>query len=90
MASQRPIVATDLATHTQVLDQRSAVLVAPTADGLARGIGSVLEDARRGQGLAAEAARLVEANYSMPAYRRKVAGIYSWVEEQVRSKKART
>ncbi|MBN1917523.1 MAG: glycosyltransferase family 4 protein [Verrucomicrobia bacterium] len=84
MASQRPIVATNLATHTQVLDERSAVLVAPSSSGLARGIGSLLDNAALGQRLAGEAARLVEDNYSMPAYRRKVAEMYAWVEERVR------
>jgi glycosyltransferase involved in cell wall biosynthesis len=87
MAARRPIVATNLATHTQVLDEKSAVLVAPSASGLARGIGSVLSDAQLGRRLADEATRLVEENYSMPAYRRKVADIYGWVEEHVKKRR---
>jgi glycosyltransferase involved in cell wall biosynthesis len=38
MASGRPIVATDLPTHTQVLDAEAAILVPPTPGGLAEGI----------------------------------------------------
>jgi len=90
MAARRPIVATDLATHTQVLDEKSAVLVAPSSGGLARGIGLVLGDAVLGRRLAEEAARLVEENYSMPSYRRKVVDIYGWVEEQVKKKRRRS
>ncbi len=84
MAAQRPIVATDLATHTQVLDERSAVLVAPTADAIASGIASVLDDAALGARLAQAAARDVEEKYSMPAYRRKVEAMYAWIEERIR------
>jgi glycosyltransferase involved in cell wall biosynthesis len=83
MAAQRPIVATNLPTHTQVLDERSAVLVPPTADAIARGIGAVLDDEGLAARVAEAAAREVEAKYSMPAYRRKVEAMYAWIEERV-------
>jgi glycosyltransferase involved in cell wall biosynthesis len=47
LRSGRPIVATDITSHTQVLDHTSATLVAPTAPGLADGISSVLAAGRR-------------------------------------------
>jgi glycosyltransferase involved in cell wall biosynthesis len=84
MAAQRPIVATKLRTHTQVLDEESAVLVSPTADGLAAGIASVLDHHVLGKRVADAAARLVDEKYSMPAYRRKVAAMYAWIEEKLR------
>ncbi len=83
MAARRPIVATRLPTHTQVLDENSAVLVAPTAEGIAAGITSVFDDHALGTRLADAAARIVEADYSMPAYRRKVAAMYAWIEEMI-------
>ncbi len=43
LRSGRPIVATDILSHTQVLGEQDCVLVPPTAVGLANGIGSVLE-----------------------------------------------
>jgi glycosyltransferase involved in cell wall biosynthesis len=90
MAAQRPIVATNLPTHTQVVDERSAMLVPPTADGLARGIIAVLDDGALGARLAATAAAVVDERYSMPAYRRKVAEIYAWVEEKVKRRRHRS
>ena len=84
MAAKRPIVATDLPTHTQVLDERSAVLVAPAAEVMARGIEALLDDKTLGVHLADNAAREVEEKYSMPAYRRKVEAMYAWIEERIR------
>lgn len=84
MAAKRPIVATDLATHTQVLDERSAVLVAPAAEAMARGIEALLDDKTLGKRLAEAAAREVEQKYSLPAYRRKVEAMYAWIEERIR------
>ena len=84
MAAQKPIVATSLPTHTQVLDETSAVLVAPTAEAIASGIVRVLTDDALAGRLAEAAAREVEAKYSMPAYRRKVEAMYAWVEERIR------
>jgi glycosyltransferase involved in cell wall biosynthesis len=44
LRSGRPIVATDILSHTQVLDRHTCVLVPPTAAGLADGIGGVLDE----------------------------------------------
>ena len=57
MASGRPIVATDLPTHTDVLDESSAILVPSTAEGLAQGIAQVLADPERASRLGHEARR---------------------------------
>ena len=46
LASGKPVVATRLPTHTQLMDDSIAVLVEPTAAGLAGGIRSVLADPR--------------------------------------------
>jgi glycosyltransferase involved in cell wall biosynthesis len=90
MAAGRPVVATRLPTHTQVLDESSAVLVPPTPEGLAAGIASVLDDDALGKRLADAAARVVDENYSMPAYRRKVAAMYAWVEENIGKRRRRS
>jgi len=83
MAAQKPIVATSLPTHTQVLDETSAVLVAPTAEAIASGIVRVLTDDALAGRLAEAAAREVETKYSMPAYRRKVETMYAWIAEKL-------
>ena len=63
LQSGKPIVATEIRTHTQVLDANAALLVKPEPEAFARGILSVLDDpilaARLGEG----ARKLVEARY---------------------------
>jgi glycosyltransferase involved in cell wall biosynthesis len=63
LRSGRPIVATRLRTHTQVLDDEVSILVEPTAEGLAAGIlrGATAADAAA---LGARAKVLAETKYS--------------------------
>lgn len=64
----RPIVATDLYTHTQVLDSQTAWLTPVTPEGIAAGIVGVLQDSDRAARLAQAArARYVE-RYSWERY----------------------
>jgi glycosyltransferase involved in cell wall biosynthesis len=64
----RPIVATDISSHTQVLDTRSAELVAPEPSGIAAGLVRVLTDPDRAARLAAAAGRLARERYGEDAY----------------------
>jgi glycosyltransferase involved in cell wall biosynthesis len=64
----RPIVATDLLTHTQVLDREVAVLVKPEPAAFASAIASLLDDPVRRQQLATAAAARAQERYSRAAY----------------------
>ena len=64
----RPIVATKLLTHTQVLDDTVAVLAEATPDGFAAGLLAVLRDPSRGAAIGARARQLAETKYSYEAY----------------------
>jgi glycosyltransferase involved in cell wall biosynthesis len=68
LRSGRPIVATRLLTHTQVLDDRVAVLTSPTAEALGQGILSVINDAALGRAIGERARILAETKYSYEAY----------------------
>jgi glycosyltransferase involved in cell wall biosynthesis len=68
MASARPIVATDLPTHTNVLDARAAFLVPPTAEGLAHGIVAALRDPADAKLRGRAARRLVDERYTFEAF----------------------
>jgi glycosyltransferase involved in cell wall biosynthesis len=68
LRSGRPIVATRLLTHTQVLDDEVAVLTAPTAEAFAEGILAVTRDAAKAVELGARARLLAETKYSYEAY----------------------
>lgn len=76
MRSQRPIVATDLPTHTQVLDSEVARLVAPTADGIAAGLRAILDNPAYGVRLAQAAAARAEQRFSDAAYLERVEAFY--------------
>jgi glycosyltransferase involved in cell wall biosynthesis len=79
MASGRPIVATDLPTHTQVLDGDAAILVPPTPAGLAAGILCALEDPPRAAALGRRARHLVETRHTFAGFKRHLVDCYAAV-----------
>lgn len=85
MWSAVPIVATNLPTHTQVLDATTAVLRAPTAEEFASGIIEVLADPVHFAPLGAAARARVASDYSRDAFRRKLLAAYASVAPGVRS-----
>lgn len=76
MQSRRPIVATNLLTHTQVLDETCAILTPPEPDAFAGGILRLLNDRGLGRTLGAAAARRIDENYALPIFKRKVQAAY--------------
>jgi glycosyltransferase involved in cell wall biosynthesis len=76
LRSGRPIVATNLLTHTQVLTSETARLVAPEAEPFAQAILDLIDHQDERQRLAAEAQRLVAAKYSRDIYLRRTAEVY--------------
>jgi glycosyltransferase involved in cell wall biosynthesis len=81
LRSGKPIVATNLRTHTQTLNPQVAELVPPTPQGLADGIINVLTNPAHARALAEAARRLSDAEYSEQAYMCKVADFYRRVIE---------
>ncbi|MBA2685729.1 MAG: glycosyltransferase [Gemmatimonadaceae bacterium] len=79
MASGRPIVATDRDTHTQVLDQTSALLCAATPGALGEALGAVLNDPAAFAGRALEASARAARDFSRAAFARKLLAAYDSV-----------
>ncbi len=75
----RPIVATRLLTHTQVLDDDIAVLTDPTPEGFAGGILGLLRDPARGLAIGGRARRLAETKYSYEAYLGRTRVACDWL-----------
>lgn len=71
----RPIVATDIQSHTQVLDGTVAELVGLAPGDIARGIARVLLDPAYGARLARNAAALAAERYSEGHYMRSLEGL---------------
>jgi glycosyltransferase involved in cell wall biosynthesis len=68
LRSGRPIVATRLLTHTQVLDDDVAFLTPATPEGFARGILDAITDRAKARDVAERARQLAETKYSYEAY----------------------
>jgi glycosyltransferase involved in cell wall biosynthesis len=68
LRSGKPIVATRLLTHTQVLNDETAVLTGATAPEFAAGILSALTDKGRADAIGRQARLLADTKYSYEAY----------------------
>ncbi len=68
LRSGKPIVATRLLTHTQVLDDETAMLTAPDANAFGAGILAMINDPAAGGRLGRNAQVLAETKYSYEAY----------------------
>ena len=79
--SGRPLIATRLPTHTQVLDDEISMLVEPNSTDMARGLSTLLKDADLRQRMANAAQNRVAAEFSPDAYRRKLLGFFETVIE---------
>jgi glycosyltransferase involved in cell wall biosynthesis len=71
LRSARPIVATNLRTHTQVLSDQTAVLADPTPEAMARAMLHVFDHPDEAAAVGGRAAHLAAAEYSEGAYMTK-------------------
>jgi glycosyltransferase involved in cell wall biosynthesis len=79
LRSRKPIVATDLVTHTQVLTHEIAILTPPRPDAFAAGIIRALEDSVANKRLVEQAFKVAEDKYSYKEYITKTAQLYEYV-----------
>ena len=71
MASGKPILATEIEAHTQILDSSTSLLVPPTPQGLAAGALELLQNPELAQELANNAKKVKEELYSWKAFMQK-------------------
>jgi len=71
LRSGKPILATAILSHTQILTPAVARLVTPTAEGLAQGAIELLQDRSLALTLAEKGKQLAEKHYSWPAFMEK-------------------
>ena len=82
----KPIVATNINAHTQVLTPDTAVLVDPNANAFADGILKLLADPQLGEYLGENAHRLAQEKFNYQNYMMKVTQIYNTLETGVKLK----
>lgn len=81
----KPIVATRLLTHTQVLDDESAVLTEPTPEAFGSAIVALAMDPRRRRELGSSAQRLAEERYSYARYLERTREVLDFVSSRIAS-----
>lgn len=79
LASGRPVIATEIVSHTQVVDAETAILVAPTVEGLAEGIGRWCRMDDGGRSIGRAGAEMVRREFSREAYDRRLRRLYAAV-----------
>jgi len=83
MHSGRPVLVTDLPTHSQLLTQEVARLAPPDPEGFGQAIVELSEDADLRRRLGASGKAFVEANHTFEAHQRRVDRLYIRVAEQL-------
>ena len=84
MLSGRPIVATNLPTHTQVLDEQTAILTPPTPAGMAEGLIRALDNPTEAACLGQHARETVQREYSYDDFKRKLGSVYVFISRTQR------
>ena len=90
MQAARPILATAMPTHTQVLDASTACLVDPTPAGFADGMRRLAADADLRRNLGEAAAALVQREYSPQRFRQRLAAFYDALKTEGNDQRQRT
>jgi glycosyltransferase involved in cell wall biosynthesis len=81
----KPVLATDLFTHTQVLDSTVAMLAQPEPVAFARGMLLLANDPDFREALSRNGRELVRMKYSKKAFQKSLDEIYEYVEQSLRN-----
>jgi glycosyltransferase involved in cell wall biosynthesis len=90
MHSGRPVLLTDLPTHSQIVDGSVACLAPPNPEGFGRAIASLASDTERREALGAAGKAFVERNHTFPAHQRRVDRLYEYVAGELQRRPAGT
>jgi len=89
LGSGKAVVATNLPTHTQVMDESVAVLAAPDAGKYGAALIKVLSDNQLREHLGRQAAILADQKYSWPVFKKQVELIFDEIEQNIARRPAR-
>jgi glycosyltransferase involved in cell wall biosynthesis len=82
------VLATRLPTHTQVLDDRTAYLVAPNPEAMGEGLADLLSDPALRTRLATQAKAYVQREFTPEAAHRKLSSFYTMMESKTAGSRA--
>jgi len=83
MAAGKAILATDLFTHTQVLDHETACLAPPEEKAFSAALARLIADPAGRAEMGRRAAHKVKTEYSLEVYQRSLAALYDHVRRAV-------
>lgn len=83
LKSGKPIVATNLLTHTQVLDEAVSILTDPNPDAFANGIISLLLDEKLREQIGQNGKKLADTKYTYNIFLSKTKQVYTFIEKKV-------
>jgi glycosyltransferase involved in cell wall biosynthesis len=83
LAAGKPILATNIRSHTQILNASCALLVPPNEKAMAEGLNQLVENDELSKNLAEASKSLAEKTYSLSEFRRKVLSAYLELEENL-------
>lgn len=81
--SGKPLLATDLPTHTQVLNDSVALLARPEPDAFAAGMLRLVEDQALREQLGAAGKQLIQEQFTYAAFRSRVNGLFDWLKAEI-------
>lgn len=82
--SGKPVVATNLSTHTQVLDSEFSVLVEPNSKSMAEGLKSLVTDRQKGAEIGRRGREIAHTHYSHKAYTKKLLTFYQEIFAKIK------
>ena len=78
--SGKALIATDLPTHTQILNHRIAWLARPQPDEFSQGMLHLVEDRELRKQLGHEAKILVAQKHTYEAFSKELSSLYDWLQ----------
>ncbi len=82
--SGKALLATDLPTHTQLLDNRIAMLAAPQPEAFAAGMINLVSNASLRSQLGSAGRNLIQQKHTYQAFREKLNSLYDWLQADLR------
>jgi glycosyltransferase involved in cell wall biosynthesis len=77
MSAGKPIVATNIASHTQVLTDEMAILVPPEARSISKALATLCADPALREALGRSVKIEADSRYTLPAFRHALENAYS-------------
>lgn len=81
--SGKVLLATDLPTHTQLLNNHLALLKRPDAKAFAEGMVDLIADEKLRLSLGSAGKKLIEKRHTYAAFREKLNSLYDWLHHEL-------